>query len=71
MVYRSSVRSAILCGSETWCLKESEMAILRRTERAMVRSMCGVKFVDRKNMEELIEMLGLKKTLVEWQRQME
>ena len=42
MVYRSSVRSAMLYGSETWCLRESEMAILR-TERSMVRSMCGVK----------------------------
>ena len=39
------------------------MAILRRTERAMVRSMCEVKLVDRKNTEELMEMLGLKKTL--------
>ena len=34
-----------------------------RTERAMGRSMCGVKLVDRKNMEELMEMLGLKETL--------
>ena len=39
------------------------MAILRRTERAMVRSMCGVKLVDSKKMEELMEMLGLKETL--------
>ena len=39
------------------------MAILKRTERAMVRSMCEVKFVDRKNTEEPMEMLGLKKTL--------
>ena len=39
------------------------MAILRRIERAMVKSMCGVKLVDRKNMEELMEMLGLKETL--------
>ena len=29
----------------------------------MVRRMCGVKLVDRKNMEELMEMLGLKETL--------
>ena len=35
------------------------MAILR-TERAMVRLMCGVKLMDRKIMEE---MLGLKETL--------
>ena len=36
MIYRSCVRLAMLYGSETWCLKESEMAILK-TERAMVR----------------------------------
>ena len=63
MVYRSCVRSAMLYGSETWCLRESEMATLRRTERAMVRSMCEVKLVDRKKMEKLMEMLGLKETL--------
>ena len=28
-------RSVMLYGSETWC-RENEMAILRRTERAMV-----------------------------------
>ena len=39
------------------------MAILRRTERAMVRSTCGGKLVERKKMEELIEILGLKETL--------
>ena len=43
--------------------KESEMTILRRTEKAMVRSMCEVKLVNRKNIEDLMEMLGLKKTL--------
>ena len=63
MVYRICVRSAILYGSETWCLRETEMANLRKTERAMVRSMCGVKLVDRKIMEDLMEMLGLKETL--------
>ena len=39
------------------------LGIWRRTERAMMRSMCGVKLVDRKNMEELMKMLGLKETL--------
>ena len=34
------------------------MEILRRAESTMVKSMCG----DRKNMEKLMEMLGLKKT---------
>ena len=63
MVYRSCIRSALLYGSTTWCLGENEVAILRRTERAMVRTMCGVKSVDRKNMEDVMEMLGLKETL--------
>ena len=39
------------------------MAISRRTERAMVRSMCGLKLVDGKNSEEFMEMLDLEKTL--------
>ena len=31
-VYECCVRPAILYGSEAWCLKESEMGILQRTE---------------------------------------
>ena len=45
-VYRCCVRSAILYGSGTWCIKENEKAILRRMERAMVRAMCGQKVED-------------------------
>ena len=63
MVYRSCVSSAMLYGSETWCVRKTEMIILGRTERAMVRSMCGVKLVDRKNTEDLMKMPGLKETL--------
>ena len=47
-VYKSYVRPAIQYGSEAWCLKESEMGILRWTERSMVRAMCGVQLMDRK-----------------------
>ena len=39
------------------------MAILRRTERAMAKSMYKVKLVDRKNMQKLMEILGLRETL--------
>ena len=46
-----------------WCLKETEMSILRKAERAMVRAMCGVKLMDRKNTEGLMDMLGLKETI--------
>ena len=37
-VHRCCVRLAILYGSEDWCLKENEKAILRKTERAMMRA---------------------------------
>jgi len=58
-VYHSSVQSAMLYGSETWCLNEKEVTILRRTERAMLRAMCGVKLMDRKSTKDLMNMLGL------------
>ena len=59
-VYKSYVRSAMLYGSKTWRLRENEVAILR-AERSMVRAMCGVKLVDKRNTVELMDMLGLKK----------
>ena len=37
------------------------MAILR-TERAMIRAMCGVKLLDRRNCEELMDNLGIKES---------
>ena len=40
------------------------MAILRRTERSMVRAMCGAKLTEKKRTEDLMEMLGLKETVV-------
>ena len=52
-----------LHGNETWCLKENKKAISRRTERAVVRTMCCRKVVDRKMTEEQMNMLGLKETL--------
>ena len=39
------------------------MAISGRTERAMLRSTCAVKLVDRKNNEELMKMLALEEIL--------
>ena len=53
----------MLYGSKTLCLRKKEMAILRRTERAMIRVMCGVKLVDRRNSEEVMDMLGIQKCL--------
>ena len=62
-VYRCCVRSAVLYGSETWCLRENEKAILRRAERAMLRAMCGRKFADKLTTAERMDMLGLKETM--------
>ena len=53
----------MLYGNETWCLRENEMAILRRTKSAMMRAMCGAKLMEKKRTENLIEILGLKETL--------
>ena len=62
-VYKSYVRPAILYGSETWSMGVNEMGILRRAERAMVRAMCGVKLVDRKRAEVLMQMVGLEEAV--------
>ena len=40
---------------------EKKVAISRRAERSMVRVTSSVKLVDKRNTEELIDMLGLKK----------
>ena len=34
--------------SEIWCLKENEDAILRRTERVRVKTMCGQTIIDKR-----------------------
>ena len=47
-VYKSYVRSTMLYGSKTWCLRENKVAILRRAERPILRAMCGVKLVDKR-----------------------
>ena len=62
-VYESYVGPAILYGCKAWWLKESEMGILRRTERSMVRAMCGVQIKDIKRYMDLVFMLGLNETV--------
>ena len=61
-VCRCCVRSAMLYGSKAWCLKENKKAILR-TDRVMVRAMCGRKVIDRKTTDEQMDMLGLKESV--------
>ena len=57
-VYKSYIRTAIIYGSYAWCLKECEMGILLRTERSMVKAMCGVQLKNRKRSTDLMLMLG-------------
>ena len=61
-IYSSCVRSAMLYGRETWRLRENVMEILRRTEKAMMRALCGVKFTEKRS-QELTSFLSLKDTL--------
>ena len=58
-VYKNYVAPAILYGSEAWYLKESEMGILRRTERSMVRALCEVQLKYRIRSTDLMFMLCL------------
>ena len=46
-------------------LRENEIAFLRRTERAMIRAICGAKLTEKKKTEGLMEMLGLRETAVQ------
>ena len=55
----------MLCGSETWGLRENEISVLRRTEKAMMRAMCDAKLMEKKKTGDLMEMLGWKETVVQ------
>jgi Reverse transcriptase (RNA-dependent DNA polymerase) len=60
-IYATYVRSVMVYGSETWPMKAEDIKRLVRTERTMMRRMCGVKLVQRINCEVLHERLGLEK----------
>ena len=50
-------------GSETWSQGQNEIEILQRTERAIVRGMCGVKLMDKKSTKDLMQVLGSNETI--------
>jgi hypothetical protein len=58
-IYKACVQSVLIYGSETWATKVEDMQKLERTERQMMRWMCGVSLKDRKSSEELMEWLGI------------
>ena len=44
------------------CLRENEMALLRRTEKTMMTAMCGAKIIEKRRSQELMSLKGLKDT---------
>ena len=58
-IYRACVQSVLVYASETWPMKVEDTRRLERTERSMVRRMCGVTLADRGRSEELYERLGI------------
>jgi hypothetical protein len=63
-VYKACVRTAMVYGGETWVMRREEENVLQRAERAMVRTMCGVKLRDRKSSKELMSMVELNEDIV-------
>ena len=59
IVYRACVQCVMTYGSETWAMKVDDMQRLERTEKMMIRWMCGVTLRNRVASEELRERLGI------------
>ena len=58
-MYDLYVRRVLVYGSETWPLKAGDMQRMLRTERSMIRRMCGVSLKDRRQSANLLESLGI------------
>ena len=56
---KACVQSALTYGTETWAMKKANLQSLERTERMMVRWMCGVSLKDRKHSVNLYSLLGV------------
>ena len=53
------VSSVLIHGTENWAMKADDLKSLERTERMMVRWMCGVSLKDRRRSENLCNLLGI------------
>lgn len=58
-VYKACVQRVLVYGSETWPMKMEDLQRLERTERMMVRWMCGVNLKDRISSEDLNRRLSV------------
>jgi hypothetical protein len=60
-MYATYVRSVMIYASETWPMRVEDVRRLQRTERSMVRRMCGVKLAQRVSCKVLYGRLGLER----------
>jgi hypothetical protein len=58
-LYSACVQSVMIYGSETWPMKLEALQRLERTEKMMIRWMCGVTLKDRNSSVELRNKLGI------------
>ena len=58
-IYKACVQSVLTYGTETWAMKKTNLQSLERTERMMVRWMCGVLLKDMKRSVDLYSLLGV------------
>ena len=58
-IYKACVQSALTYGTETRAMKKASLHSLERTERMMVRWMCGVSLKDRKRSVDFYSLLGV------------
>jgi len=58
-IYRACVQSVLVYGSDTWAAKGEDTQRLQRTERMMMRWMCGVSLKDKFRSRDLVECLGI------------
>ena len=63
-IYQTCVQSVMVYGSETWSMKAEDMQRLERTERMMIRWMCGVRLSDKKTSAELLSRLDIESVSV-------
>ena len=64
-IYRTCVRPVMTYGSLTWVVRSIEESMLRRSEKRMLRVMCGVQLADDVNTKELMVRFGLNNTIFE------
>jgi len=62
-IYKSCVQSVMIYGSETWPMKVEDARRLERTERAMMRRMCGVKLEQKVRSVVLYACLNVEEVL--------